>query len=118
MDAGDFRNLSTLSFEMGVPHMTMTCALQAAGNAVKRATEALVRAAKRAKDGTWDDEEGDVAINQRMVGGIAQVNHMFNTQSYEPELMWGLLCSKFCRTVGGQDTGQIKVLKHLASSIR
>ncbi len=40
---------------------------------MKRATEALVRAAKRAKDGDWDDEDGDVAINQRMVGGIAQV---------------------------------------------
>lgn len=47
--------------------------LQAAGNAVKRATEALVRAAKRAKDGTWGDEDDDVAINQRMVGGIAQM---------------------------------------------
>ena len=46
--------------------------VQAAGNAVKRATEALVRAAKRAKEGGWDDDE-DVSINQRMVGGIAQV---------------------------------------------
>ncbi len=47
--------------------------MQAAGNAVKRATEALVRAAKKLKDGEWDDEDSDVAINQRMVGGIAQV---------------------------------------------
>ncbi len=47
--------------------------MQAAGNAVKRATEALVRAAKKLKGGEWDDEDFDVAINQRMVGGIAQV---------------------------------------------
>ncbi len=50
--------------------------MQAAGNAVKRATEALVRAAKKLKDGEWDDEDSDVAINQRMVGGIAQVHQI------------------------------------------
>lgn len=44
--------------------------LQAAGNAVKRATEALVKAAQQVKE--REDEE-NVAINQRMVGGVAQL---------------------------------------------
>ncbi|XP_055955771.1 talin-2-like isoform X4 [Patella vulgata] len=44
--------------------------LQAAGNAVKRATEALVRSAHQAKD--YTDEEASVTVNKRMVGGIAQ----------------------------------------------
>lgn len=47
--------------------------LQAAGNAVKRATEALVRAAQQVKDG-WDQQDGDFMVNDRMVSGIAQVN--------------------------------------------
>jgi len=47
--------------------------LQAAGNAVKRATEALVRAAQQVKDG-WDQPDGDFMVNDRMVGGIAQVD--------------------------------------------
>ncbi|KAK2151016.1 hypothetical protein LSH36_379g01080 [Paralvinella palmiformis] len=46
--------------------------LQAAGNAVKRATEALVRAAQQVKDG-WDQPDGDFMVNDRMVGGIAQM---------------------------------------------
>ncbi|CAL1533836.1 unnamed protein product, partial [Lymnaea stagnalis] len=45
--------------------------LQAAGNAVKRATEALVKAAQQAKDHIDDDSA--VTVNKRMVGGIAQV---------------------------------------------
>ncbi len=52
---------------------------------MKRATEALVRAAKKLKDGEWDDDESDVAINQRMVGGIAQVSsqriHLITSKS-------------------------------------
>ncbi|XP_064596457.1 talin-1-like [Liolophura sinensis] len=44
--------------------------LQAAGNAVKRATEALVRAAQQAKE--WQEDEENLTINKRMVGGIAQ----------------------------------------------
>ncbi|XP_053387301.1 talin-1-like [Mercenaria mercenaria] len=45
--------------------------LQSAGNAVKRATEALVASAHQAK--AYQEEEESVTINQRMVGGIAQV---------------------------------------------
>ncbi|XP_059140472.1 talin-2-like isoform X4 [Physella acuta] len=44
--------------------------LQSAGNAVKRATEALVRAAQQAKD--YNDDESSLTVNKRMVGGIAQ----------------------------------------------
>merc|ERR1719422_1151509 len=43
--------------------------LQLAGNAVKRATEALVRAAQQAKQ---QDEEASLTIDKRKVGGIAQ----------------------------------------------
>lgn len=44
--------------------------LQAAGNAVKVATEHLVRAAKQAIDA---EDERTLIISQRMVSGIAQV---------------------------------------------
>uniref|UniRef100_A0A2C9KA87 I/LWEQ domain-containing protein n=1 Tax=Biomphalaria glabrata TaxID=6526 RepID=A0A2C9KA87_BIOGL len=44
--------------------------LQAAGNAVKRATEALVKAAQQAKD--HNDDDTSLTVNKRMVGGIAQ----------------------------------------------
>ena len=50
--------------------------LQAAGNAVKRATEALVRAAQQAS-GNMDNVD-PLTVNERMVGGIAQV------RSYSP----------------------------------
>lgn len=46
---------------------------QAAGNAVKRATDALVKAAIAAKGGSYQSEEVNVKVNQRMVGGMAQV---------------------------------------------
>ena len=46
---------------------------QSAGNAVKRATEALVQSAHQAK--RYQEEEESVTINQRMVGGIAQVRN-------------------------------------------
>ena len=45
--------------------------LQAAGNAVKRATEALVRAAQQASGQAANDDP--LMVNERMVGGIAQV---------------------------------------------
>ena len=46
--------------------------LQAAGNAVKRATEALVRSAQQA---SGQADGGDsLTVNDRMVGGIAQVS--------------------------------------------
>ena len=44
-----------------------------AGNAVKRATDALVKAAITAKGGSYQQEEITVQVNQRMVGGMAQV---------------------------------------------
>jgi talin len=46
--------------------------LQAAGNAVKRATEALVRSAQQVK-GEWNAEETPLNVSDRMVGGLAQV---------------------------------------------
>lgn len=46
--------------------------LQNAGNAVKRATEALVREAQKGKE--WSYEETNVTIDQRMVSGMAQVS--------------------------------------------
>ena len=42
---------------------------QAAGNAVKRATDNLVRAAQQA---IQQEEERSLVLNRRMVGGIAQ----------------------------------------------
>lgn len=44
------------------------------GNAVKRATEALVKAAQQVKE---REDEANVQVNKRMVGGVAQViiNH-------------------------------------------
>jgi talin len=47
--------------------------LQAAGNAVKRATEALVSAAQQAKSEWGYEEQTSLTINQRMVGGLAQI---------------------------------------------
>ncbi|BFZ14072.1 hypothetical protein BsWGS_17114 [Bradybaena similaris] len=44
--------------------------LQAAGNAVKRATEALVRAAQQTKE--HQDDESSLTVNKRMVEGIAE----------------------------------------------
>jgi talin len=45
------------------------CVVQAAGNAVKRATDNLVRAAQQA---IQQEEERSLVRNRRMVGGIAQ----------------------------------------------
>lgn len=47
----------------------MVCFVQAAGNAVKRATDNLVRAAQQA---IQQEEERSLVLNRRMVGGIAQ----------------------------------------------
>ena len=47
---------------------------QSAGNAVKRATDALVRAAQQAKGGIEEQEEVD--IDATRVGGIRQVSRM------------------------------------------
>ena len=44
---------------------------QAAGNAVKRATEALVRSAQQASGNLENSDP--LTVNERMVGGIAQV---------------------------------------------
>ncbi|XP_023231887.1 talin-2-like isoform X2 [Centruroides sculpturatus] len=51
------------------PDSQSTKRLQAAGNAVKRATDNLVKAAQQAIE---HDEERSLIINKRMVGGIAQ----------------------------------------------
>jgi len=51
------------------PDSDNTKRLQAAGNAVKRATDNLVRAAQQA---IQQEEERSLVLNRRMVGGIAQ----------------------------------------------
>lgn len=51
------------------PDADSTKRLQAAGNAVKRATDNLVRAAQQA---IQQEEERSLVLNRRMVGGIAQ----------------------------------------------
>ncbi|XP_049847483.1 talin-1 isoform X1 [Schistocerca gregaria] len=51
------------------PDSESTKRLQAAGNAVKRATDNLVRAAQQA---TQQEKQRSLVLNQRMVGGIAQ----------------------------------------------
>ncbi|EEB19421.1 Talin-2, putative [Pediculus humanus corporis] len=51
------------------PDSDSTKRLQAAGNAVKRATDNLVRAAQQA---IQQEEERSLILNKRMVGGIAQ----------------------------------------------
>nr|CAD7426625.1 unnamed protein product [Timema monikensis] len=51
------------------PDSDSTKRLQSAGNAVKRATDNLVRAAQQA---IQQEEERSLVLNRRMVGGIAQ----------------------------------------------
>ena len=47
--------------------------LQAAGNAVKRASDNLVKAAQKAA--AFEDQENEtVVVKEKMVGGIAQVS--------------------------------------------
>jgi talin len=53
----------------GVKIFEWSCFVQAAGNAVKRATDNLVRAAQQA---IQQEEERSLVLNRRMVGGIAQ----------------------------------------------
>ena len=43
------------------------------GNAVKRATETLVKSAQQVKE---REDEANVQVNKRMVGGVAQVRHL------------------------------------------
>lgn len=48
--------------------------MQAAGNAVKRASDNLVKAAQKAA--AFEDQENEtVVVKEKMVGGIAQVSH-------------------------------------------
>uniref|UniRef100_A0A671P2V7 Talin-2-like n=1 Tax=Sinocyclocheilus anshuiensis TaxID=1608454 RepID=A0A671P2V7_9TELE len=49
----------------------LMCHLQAAGNAVKRASDSLVRAAQKAAFNKADDD--NVVVKTRFVGGIAQI---------------------------------------------
>jgi len=46
---------------------------QAAGNAVKRATEALVMEAQKVHSWSYSHEESSVTVDERMVGSMAQV---------------------------------------------
>jgi len=47
--------------------------VQAAGNAVKRATEALVAEAQKVHSWSYAHEESSVTVDERMVGSMAQV---------------------------------------------
>ena len=51
---------------------TVVVCCQVAGNAVKRATDALVKAAQQVKQ-DWYYEESDFSVDLRMVGGLAEV---------------------------------------------
>lgn len=66
------------------PDSDTTKRLQAAGNAVKRATDNLVRAAQQA---IQHDEERSLVLNKKMVGGIAQeINARSEVLRIEKEL--------------------------------
>lgn len=57
--------------QMGVTHANVNVRVKAAGNAVKRASDNLVRAAQKA---AFDKNEDDsVVVKTKFVGGIAQV---------------------------------------------
>lgn len=60
------------------------CSLQAAGNAVKRASDNLVRAAQKAAFGKADDD--DVVVKTKFVGGIAQVGEYLSPEIGLPEI--------------------------------
>lgn len=62
--------------------MCVFSSLQAAGNAVKRASDNLVRAAQKAAFGKMDDD--DVVVKTKFVGGIAQVS----------DGIWNCICSR------------------------
>jgi talin len=58
--------------------------VQAAGNAVKRATDNLVRAAQQS---IQQEEERSLVLNRRMVGGIAQeINARSDVLRFERQL--------------------------------
>lgn len=66
------------------PESESTKRLQAAGNAVKRATDNLVRAAQQA---IQNEEERSLILNRRIVGGIAQeINARSEVLRIEKEL--------------------------------
>lgn len=49
----------------------LACCFDTLGNAVKRATEALVKSAQQVKE---REDEANVQVNKNMVSGVAQVN--------------------------------------------
>lgn len=58
----------------------MVCFAQAAGNAVKRASDNLVKAAQKA---AFDKaEDNSVVVKTKFVGGIAQVRLLFSNLSH------------------------------------
>ncbi|PNF41180.1 Talin-1 [Cryptotermes secundus] len=66
------------------PDADSTKRLQAAGNAVKRATDNLVRAAQQS---IQQEEERSLVLNRRMVGGIAQeINARSDVLRFERQL--------------------------------
>lgn len=73
------------------PWVLRSCCLlrvQAAGNAVKRASDNLVKAAQKAA--AFEDQENEtVVVKEKMVGGIAQVSHSGGTQVGTGALRWG-----------------------------
>ncbi|XP_060890598.1 talin-1 isoform X3 [Labrus mixtus] len=58
--------------------------LQAAGNAVKRASDNLVKAAQKAAFDAQDDQA--VVVKSKMVGGIAQVSHSTGTDESQVQM--------------------------------
>lgn len=61
--------------------------VQAAGNAVKRASDNLVKAAQKAAFDAQDDQA--VVVKSKMVGGIAQVSQ---TPDMAPPQIHGHVC--------------------------
>lgn len=55
--------------------------VQVAGNAVKRASDNLVKAAQKAA--AFEDQENEtVVVKEKMVGGIAQVSFALGTRGH------------------------------------
>lgn len=97
---------------MKYAHLWSSLSLQAAGNAVKRATDNLVRAAQQAAQ---QEEERSLVLNRRMVGGMAQeINARSEVLRIERQLeeargrLTAIRQAKYKRTgagSGGEDTG-------------
>lgn len=69
---------SRMKFHLIFLILTHCVFLQAAGNAVKRASDNLVKAAQKAAFDAEDDQA--VVVKSKMVGGIAQVRQRSQTK--------------------------------------